>query len=45
MSNINNENILETYYEEGLAEGMTDEQAEAYAYEMLEVKGNCYENV
>ena len=42
MSNHNNEMILETYYEEGLELGMTDEQAYAYAYEMLEVKVTCY---
>ena len=39
MSNHNNEMILEKYFDEGLALGMTDEQAEAYAYEMLDAKG------
>tara|TARA_Y100000004_G_scaffold194457_1_gene259093 strand:- start:1294 stop:1419 length:126 start_codon:yes stop_codon:yes gene_type:complete len=28
--------FLERYYEEGLDMGMTEEQAEAYAYKMLE---------
>lgn len=36
MSNMYNEMLLENYFEEGLAMGMTEEEAEKYAYDMLE---------
>ena len=36
MSNMNNETILENYYEEALALGMTEIEAEEYAYKMME---------
>ena len=39
MSNINNEKILENYYEEGLEMGLTEKQAEKYAYEQFEKRG------
>jgi hypothetical protein len=33
---MNNETILENYYEEGLALGMTEVEAGEYAYKMME---------
>jgi|TARA_B100000900_G_scaffold315012_1_gene273861 pyrroline-5-carboxylate reductase len=36
MSNTNNTAFLEHYYEEGLAMGMTEEEAEEYAYEKFD---------
>jgi len=39
MSNLNNEIILENYYEEGIDMGMTQEEAENYAYEQFEQRG------
>tara|TARA_B100001057_G_C22413235_1_gene780535 strand:- start:358 stop:519 length:162 start_codon:yes stop_codon:yes gene_type:complete len=39
MSNLNNETILENYYEEGIDMGMTQEEAENYAYEQFEQRG------
>jgi len=39
MSNHVNEQYLEDKYEEGLELGMTEEEAEAYAYRCLEQEG------
>ncbi len=39
MSNINNEKILEDYYEEGLEMGLTEKQAEEYAYDKFDLLG------
>ena len=36
MSNAHNERLLEHYYEQGLAMGMTEEEAEEYAYEKFD---------
>lgn len=36
MSNLHNEKALEYYYEQGLEMGMTEEEAEEYAYEKFD---------
>tara|TARA_E500000331_G_scaffold313058_1_gene321479 strand:+ start:1714 stop:1845 length:132 start_codon:yes stop_codon:yes gene_type:complete len=36
MSNIHNEQFLETKYEEGLEMGLSEKDAEEYAYKCLE---------
>lgn len=36
MSNLHNEKVLEQYYEQGLEMGMTEEEAEEYAYEKFD---------
>tara|TARA_B000000609_G_C23906944_1_gene206392 strand:+ start:230 stop:349 length:120 start_codon:yes stop_codon:yes gene_type:complete len=36
MSNLHNERVLELYYEQGLEMGMTEEEAEEYAYEKFD---------
>jgi len=37
MSNLHNERVLELYYEQGLEMGMTEEEAQEYAYEKQEM--------
>ena len=39
MSNLYNERLLEHYYEQGLEMGMTEEEAQEYAYEQFEKRG------
>ena len=36
MSNLYNERVLELYYEQGLEMGMTEEEAQEYAYEKFD---------
>ena len=36
MSNLHNEKVLEQYYEQGLEMGMTEEEAQEYAYEKFD---------
>tara|TARA_B000000437_G_C11667787_1_gene314261 strand:- start:840 stop:959 length:120 start_codon:yes stop_codon:yes gene_type:complete len=36
MSNLHNERVLELYYEQGLEMGMTEEEAQEYAYEKFD---------
>ena len=39
MSNLHNERVLEHYYEQGLEMGMTEKEAQEYAYEQFEKRG------
>ena len=39
MSNTTNRELLRHYYEQGLAMGMTEDEAEEYAFEKFETDG------